>query len=115
MTREAARPGDPRFSERRLTAEYVAARVLLDATSFEEAAPKILEAICSTLGWEHGALWIVDRETDTLRCAEIWTTASAAFPEFDASQSPHDVRSRHRPSRPCLGDRRTRVDSRRRA
>ncbi len=84
MTREAARPGDPRFSERRLTAEYVAARVLLDATSFEEAAPKILETICSTLGWEHGALWIVDRETDTLRCAEIWTTASAAFPEFNA-------------------------------
>ena len=56
MTPEAARPGDPRFSDRRLTAEYVAARVLVDANSFEEAAPKILEAICSTLGWEHGAL-----------------------------------------------------------
>ena len=84
MTFEAARPGSYRLSERRLTAEYVAARVLLDATSFEEAAPKILEAICLTLGWEHGALWTVDRETDGLRCTEMWTSPSASFPEFDA-------------------------------
>ena len=84
MTPEAARPGDPRFSERRLTAEYIAARVLVDANSFEEAAPKILEAICSTLGWEHGALWTVDREADELRCTDIWTAPTASFPEFDA-------------------------------
>ena len=71
-------------AERRLTAEYIAARVLLDATSFDEAAPKILEAICSTLGWEYGALWIVDREADALRCAEIWTASPAHFAEFDA-------------------------------
>ena len=85
MNPEAARPGDPRLSERRLTAEYVAARVLLDAASFEEAAPKILEAICSTLGWEHGALWTVDPEADALRCTEIWTAPSVSFPEFDAA------------------------------
>ena len=51
-----------RPSERRLTAEYVAARALLDATTIDEAAPKILEAICDALGWEHGALWTIDRE-----------------------------------------------------
>ena len=82
MSLQTARPGAP--LERRLTAEYVAARVLLDATSFEEAAPKILEAICSTLGWEHGAVWTVDREMDVLRCTEMWTSPSASFPEFDA-------------------------------
>jgi PAS domain S-box-containing protein len=70
--------------ELRLTAEYVAARVLVDASSFDEAAPKILEAICSALGWEHGALWMLDREVDALRCTEIWTSPSAHFPEFDA-------------------------------
>ncbi len=67
-----------RPSERRLTAEYVAARALLDATTIDEAAPKILEAICEALGWEHGALWTVDREADALRCAEIWNSPAGA-------------------------------------
>ncbi len=76
------RPGRP--PERRLTAEYVAARALLDATTIDEAAPKILEAICDALGWEHGALWTIDREADALRCAEIWNSPLVQLPEFDA-------------------------------
>ena len=109
MSLQTARPGAP--LERRLTAEYVAARVLLDASSFEEAAPKILEAICLTLGWEHGALWTVDRETDGLRCTEMWTSPSASFPEFDALSRRTTFRARYRSSRPRLGERRTGVDS----
>jgi GAF domain-containing protein len=70
--------------ERRLTAEYVAARVLLDATSIEEAASRILQAICESLGWEHGALWKVDREADCLRCAQTWSISESRFPEFGA-------------------------------
>jgi two-component system sensor histidine kinase/response regulator len=72
------------FGKRRLTAEHVAARVLVDAVTFAEAAPKILEAICETLGWEHGALWTIDREADVLRCAEIWTSPLVSLPEFKA-------------------------------
>ena len=60
------------LAERRLRAEHVAARALVEATTFDEAAPRILEAICRALGWEHGALWDIDRQTDVLRCAEIW-------------------------------------------
>jgi PAS domain S-box-containing protein len=71
--------------ERRLTAEYVAARVLLDATSIEEAASRILQAICESLGWEHGALWTVDHEGECLRCAQIWSVAPSRFPEFNAT------------------------------
>jgi PAS domain S-box-containing protein len=70
--------------ERRLTAEHATARALVDASSFSEAAPKILQAICETLGWEHGALWTIDREHDVLRCAEIWTSPGRHFGEFDA-------------------------------
>ena len=68
----------------RLTAEHVTARALVDATSIDDAAPKILEAICGTLGWEHGALWEVDREAGALRCTHIWTGPGATFPEFTA-------------------------------
>ena len=70
--------------ERRLTVEYVAARVLLDAASIEEAASGILQAICESLGWEHGALWTVDAEGDCLRCAQIWSASASRFPEFHA-------------------------------
>ncbi len=69
---------------RRLTAEHAAARVLVNAATFEEAVPEILEAICSMVGWDHGALWVVDHEADVLRCSEIWSAPSAQFPEFDA-------------------------------
>ena len=67
---------------RPLTVEYVAARALLDATSIEEAAARILQAICESLGWEHGALWRVDTETDCLRCTQMWTASRSRFPEF---------------------------------
>src|SRR5688572_3491988 len=69
---------------RRLTAEDVAARALLEASRIDQAAPKILEGICDAFGWEHGALWTVDRGADVLRCAEIWTSPLIAFPDFDA-------------------------------
>ena len=84
MTPRARTPGPGRPPERRLTAEYVAARALLEATTIDEAAPRILQAICETLGWEHGALWTVDREADSLRCAEIWNSPLLQFHEFEA-------------------------------
>ena len=52
--------------------------------SIEEAASRILQAICESLGWEHGALWTVDREGDCLRCAQIWSVSESRFPEFHA-------------------------------
>ena len=85
MTPQARAPSGNGLAERRLTAEHVVARALVEAATFGEAAPKILEAICDALDWEHGALWGIDREADVLRCVDIWTAASADFPEFDAA------------------------------
>ena len=65
---------------RRVSVEHVTARALVDAATFAEAAPKILQAICESLGWEHGALWRIDREAAVLRCVEIWTASAAGFP-----------------------------------
>ncbi|HET9261404.1 MAG TPA: response regulator [Vicinamibacterales bacterium] len=67
----------------RLTAEHVTARALVEAATFAEAAPKILEAICESLGWEYGALWDVDREKNVLRCSDTWCSAAVQFSEFD--------------------------------
>ncbi len=76
--------GTATVADRRLTAEHVAARALLAARTIDEAAPKILEAICDSLGWLHGALWTIDRQAGVLRCARIWNRPGAVLPEFDA-------------------------------
>ena len=84
MTTDPAPRPAPAPPRSRLNAEFVAARALLEAATLEEAMPKILGSICSALSWEHGALWIVDRERDRLRCAYVWKADPAQFAEFDA-------------------------------
>ncbi len=54
----------------------------MSARSMDEAAPKILEAICDAFGWEHGALWTVDRAADVLRCTDVWQSPDGSFREF---------------------------------
>jgi PAS domain S-box-containing protein len=73
------------LAQRRLRAEHVVARALVEACTFAEAVPRILEAICDALDWEHGALWDVDRLNGLLRCAEIYTSPAIDLPEFNAS------------------------------
>jgi len=58
---------------RRLHAQYAVTRVLAESTSLREATPKVLRAICETLGWEHGALWRVDAAAEVLRCVALWS------------------------------------------
>jgi two-component system sensor histidine kinase/response regulator len=70
-------------AKRRLTAEHVAARALVESATFGDAAPKILAAICEALDWEYGALWRIDREVDVLRCVDTWRESATEFPEFD--------------------------------
>jgi PAS domain S-box-containing protein len=84
MTSHASLP-ETRDRGRRLTAEDVAARALLEANRIDDAAGRILEGICTAFGWEHGALWTVDHAAGLLRCTEIWTSPAASFPEFDKS------------------------------
>jgi PAS domain S-box-containing protein len=69
---------------RRLHAQYETARALAESCSLAQAMPRILRAICETLGWEHGALWRVDSGEGVLRCQEMWSPDHVSFPEFDA-------------------------------
>src|ERR1051325_5789409 len=75
------------LEERRqhLAVAYATNRVLAESATLPEATPRILRAICELLGWEYGALWIVDARGDHLSCVESWHAADADFSEFDAS------------------------------
>lgn len=47
-------------AERRLAAEHAVAQVLADATDLDEAAPRILDRLCTALTAEIGELWLPD-------------------------------------------------------
>ena len=70
-------------AEERLRAQHTVAQILAEATTIEEAAPRILRAMGECLGWDVGALWRVDREAEALRCVELWHKASIEVPEFE--------------------------------
>jgi PAS domain S-box-containing protein len=57
----------------------------VSSATLAEATPRILEAICEALDWEHGALWQIEREAHVLRCVDIWHRPSVSFPEFEAA------------------------------
>ena len=85
MTAEAPGPRQASAAVRRLTADHIAARALLDASTFTDAAPQILSAVCRSHDWDHGAVWQIDRENRVLRCTDIWPTPSPSFPRFEAA------------------------------
>src|SRR6185436_3591851 len=58
------------------------ARALGESATLIEAAPRMLAAVCESLGWEYGALWEVDRGGKTLHCVGTWQASSVHVAEF---------------------------------
>ncbi|HEY0408580.1 MAG TPA: GAF domain-containing protein [Pyrinomonadaceae bacterium] len=69
--------------EERLIMQYAVTRALAESATLDEATPKMLRAICESLGWQLGALWIVAREADGLRCLETWHAPDVEVAEFE--------------------------------
>lgn len=74
-------------AERRLAVQHAATRILAESTTFRDAGPKILQAICESLGWLMGALWRLDRDENVLRYVEGWESPSARLEEFKSISS----------------------------
>ena len=79
------REGNAAGATERPTVEYVTARALAESDTLAEATPKVLQAICEALGWEHGALWNVDATDNVLRCVKTWHLPASTFPEFESA------------------------------
>jgi len=71
-----------RRAERRLNIQHATTRILAESSIFREAVPQILQAVCEALGWQTGALWRVDRESNILRYVEGWQSPLASVSEF---------------------------------
>ncbi|OUL24763.1 adenylate/guanylate cyclase [Nostoc sp. RF31YmG] len=80
--------------EQRICAQYAISRILSESQSVKQAMPKILQAICQTLGWDVGELWTPNQyitksaqyesSNVVLRCVEIWSSRLVSVREFKA-------------------------------
>ena len=68
----AAAITERRVLERRRAAAYAAGNVIAGASSLEEIAPRVLQAIGANLGWQAGRLWIVHSTLGKLHCVAVW-------------------------------------------
>ena len=73
---------DRRRAERRLASQYAVTRVLAEATTLEEAVPKIIQAIGESLEWDLGVFWRVDKAAGVLRCFDQWKAPSVQVDPF---------------------------------
>jgi PAS domain S-box-containing protein len=71
--------------ERLLTMQYATSRVIAESATIDEGIRRILQTICETLGWDHGAVWIVDAQEQVLRCLWTWHLPQAELGEFDTA------------------------------
>ncbi len=74
-----------RLQERRILVQHDVSRVMAEATSLDEAMPKILQAIGDNLGWQAGVLWTVNRRRAVLRAAAIWRAETVELGDFEAA------------------------------
>lgn len=68
---------------RRASTESAIIRALAESPSLQEAAPKILQAICESQEWDVGTLWSRDPRTNTLRCIDFWSQSDVETAEFE--------------------------------
>jgi PAS domain S-box-containing protein len=61
---------------------YETACALAAAERLSDAAPRMLEAVCTALDWEYGALWEVDLARGQLRCVGTWQTPRLGVDQF---------------------------------
>ncbi len=73
---------EQRRVERRLQAKYAVTRALAEAPTAAGAAARVLQVVCECLGWDLGALWVVDRGAWVLRCTETWHAPGQDLADF---------------------------------
>jgi signal transduction histidine kinase len=67
------------------TMQHAITHIIACSTQLENAIPRIVQAICETIGWDFGEVWHIDRQEQHLFCAASWHIPSLSFPAFSQS------------------------------
>jgi PAS domain S-box-containing protein len=65
-------------------ADLAVARILAASAAGESLYPRLLDAICESLGWDFGAWWEVSDDGEMLRCVETWRSGSVPDSDFES-------------------------------
>jgi two-component system, cell cycle sensor histidine kinase and response regulator CckA len=71
-----------KWAQGRLRIQYAVTRTLADAETLDEASSAIIQAICDTLGWSFGALWLPDEGAGLLRHTGSWHSPAVEITTF---------------------------------
>lgn len=71
-------------AELRRTLEHDVTRQLADADTLAAVTPRIIEAICLTMGWDCGVRWSWDADNASYACHESWSVDRAGAQAFVA-------------------------------
>jgi PAS domain S-box-containing protein len=74
-------------AEHRQTVNLAVTKILAESPALTYAVPKILQNVCETLGWEAGAFWTHEPETNVLRCLTAWECNPGRFLKFKRTSS----------------------------
>jgi PAS domain S-box-containing protein len=69
-------------AEARQATQYAVTRALDECADLEAAGPVILRYICEGIGWDLGALWVVDTNENILRCQSVWHRPDLKVQDF---------------------------------
>ena len=70
-------------AEARQQMYFAVTRVLTEAETLSAASPRLLEAICESLGWQLGSVWTVDLPENRLHCVDVWHSPSLEASSFE--------------------------------
>ncbi|MBL8797877.1 MAG: PAS domain S-box protein, partial [Planctomycetia bacterium] len=59
-------------AERRQAAQHAITKILGEAATLPEAAPRLLKVLCESLRYSLGVFWHAERQADALHCLEVW-------------------------------------------
>jgi PAS domain S-box-containing protein len=74
---------EQKHAERHLRAQYAVVEALAHSATIEEAAPWVLRAVAESVDWQFGAMWVVDKTADKLRCLDLWCAADVSAAQFE--------------------------------
>jgi PAS domain S-box-containing protein len=69
-------------NDQRRTLQLAASRILADARSLEEAAPRLVRRLCQGLGWAVSGFWTLKDDGTTLHCLDVWFDPAKPVAEF---------------------------------
>ena len=74
---------DRKRADQRLAAAYAVTRISAESRTLQSASPRVLQAICESLGWEVGVIWRTDEKAGVAHFVELWHVPQLQFPEFE--------------------------------